>query len=412
MNMKKQRSFQIFLSSLKSEETKKRFIFYLDKFRLHFKIKDYDSIIKLDRKKLTRMIEDYVLHLRDKVGPNTVPTPMVAIKSFLEINDIMINWRRIRRLYPARVKLTGRNAWSTDDIQKILQYSTNTRSNALIHFLASTGVRIGALNNLKLKHILDMPMNCKSVLIYADELEEYYTFLTPEATKALEQYLTKRKADGEVLTPESPVFRKFYQIGSAKSIPVHKESIESLTHRIIRKTGLREPKKGTRYDIQQNHGFRKRFNTILKMNNAVNSNIAEKLMGHKNGLDGVYFTPTKDQLFEEFKKAIPELTIDNSERIKNEQEKIEKEKSEIAIKSSKIDKLEKKIEGLEYGFNSRMASFNKDMLKMNDDKSGQLLRILIQCILETKNSEGKRREIFKQIKESKDQKIVLQSLVS
>ena len=412
MNMKKQRSFQIFLSSLKSEETKKRFIFYLDKFRLHFKIKDYDSIIKLDRKQLTTMIEDYVLYLRDKVGPNTVPTPMTAIRSFLEINDIMINWRRIRRLYPAKIKLSGRNAWNTSDIQKMLQYSTSTRSNALIHFLASTGVRTGALDNLKLKHVSDMPMDCKSVLIYADEIEEYYTFLTPEASKALEQYLTKRKSDGEVLTPESPVFRKFYQIGSAKSIPVHKESIESLTHRIIKKTGLREPKKGTRYDIQQNHGFRKRFNTILKMNNAVNSNIAEKLMGHRNGLDGVYLTPTKDQLFEEFKKAIPELTIDNSERNRTEQKKIEKEKSELVIKSENINKLEKRIEDLEYGYKSREALATKDMLSMEGDKSSQLIRLLIHFWSELKGKEEERRQIFKKLKESKDVESLLQCLTN
>ena len=410
--MKKQRSFQIFLSSLKSEETKKRFIFYLDKFRLHFKIKDYDSIIKLDRKQLTIMIEDYVLYLRDKVGPNTVPTPMTAIRSFLEINDIMINWRRIRRLYPAKIKLSGRNAWNTSDIQKMLQYSTSTRSNALIHFLASTGVRTGALDNLKLKHVSDMPMDCKSVLIYADEIEEYYTFLTPEASKALEQYLTKRKTDGEVLTSESPVFRKFYQIGSAKSIPVHKESIESLTHRIIKKTGLREPKKGTRYDIQQNHGFRKRFNTILKMNNAVNSNIAEKLMGHRNGLDGVYLTPTKDQLFEEFKKAIPELTIDNSERNRTEQKKIEKEKSELVIKSENINKLEKRIEDLEYGYKSREALATKDMFSMEGDKSSQLIRLLIHFWSELKGKEEERRQIFKKLKESKDVESLLQCLTN
>ena len=90
-----------------------------------------------------------------------------------------------------------------------------------------------------------------------------------------------------------------------------------IIQRLIKKAGLRslENKSGPRYNIQQDHGFRKRFNTIMKLNNSINSNLVEKMMGHKRGLDGVYFTPTVDQLFDEFKKAIPDLTIDDSERI-------------------------------------------------------------------------------------------------
>ncbi len=32
-------------------------------------------------------------------------------------------------------------------------------------------------------------------------------------------------------------------------------------------------------------------------------------MGHKNGLDGVYFTPTLDELFAEFKKIAHKIKI-------------------------------------------------------------------------------------------------------
>ena len=66
---------------------------------------------------------------------------------------------------------------------------------------------------------------------------------------------------------------------------------------------------GKRYEIQTHHGFRKRFNTILKLNNLINYNITEKLMGHKNGLDGVCFVPILDDLFTESKKAKNELEI-------------------------------------------------------------------------------------------------------
>ena len=32
-------------------------------------------------------------------------------------------------------------------------------------------------------------------------------------------------------------------------------------------------------------------------------------MGHKNGLDGIYFTPTLDELFGEFKKVMYKIQI-------------------------------------------------------------------------------------------------------
>lgn len=61
--------------------------------------------------------------------------------------------------------------------------------------------------------------------------------------------------------------------------------------------------------MQADHGFRKRFNTILKLENGVNYNVAEKLMGHRNGLDRVYLTPTLEELFSEFVKAIHKIEI-------------------------------------------------------------------------------------------------------
>jgi len=90
---------------------------------------------------------------------------------------------------------------------------------------------------------------------------------------------------------------------------------KEIIKRLVEKTGMERKRLGKRYDIQLCHGFRKRFNTILKTNMEINSNIAEKLMGHKNGLDGVYFVPSEEQLFAEFKKAIQSLTIDDSERL-------------------------------------------------------------------------------------------------
>ena len=67
-------------------------------------------------------------------------------------------------------------------------------------------------------------------------------------------------------------------------------------------------------------------------------------MHHKKGLDGVYLKPTKDECFAEFKKAILELTVDDSERDKIKIRKLESEKSELEKKTEEIEGLKKKFD--------------------------------------------------------------------
>lgn len=401
--MKNQRSLKIFLHSLKSDYTKKVYLRNLEYFMKFCKAKDFNALLDIEPKSLQMKIEDYMIYLKDRVSPNSVPTLYWPIQAFFEMNDVMINWKKIRRLFPARVKKSGHDPWTTKDIQKMLEVSTDIRSRALIHFVASTGVRIGAMQYMKLKHLEDMQNGCKSVLVYADDPEEYYTFLTPEASSVLDRYLQKRKFDGEEMGPESPVFRKLYQIGRAKAIPLGERGMSVIIQRYIKKAGLRsqENKIGRRYNIQQDHGFRKRFNTILKMNKSINSNLVEKMMGHKRGLDGVYLTPTVDELLEEFQKAIPELTIDDSERIRTEKKNLEQKQTEVEKQRIENEKMLQRIEKLECGPEARDSTFYKNMLQVHGDKGAELLQTMVYLMFEMSAPEDEKREIWKKITQSR-----------
>jgi len=244
-----------------------------------------------------------------------------------------------------------------------------------------------------------MPVGCKSVLVYPDDPEEYYTFLTPEASTLLDRYFQKRRFDGEQLKPESPVFRKMYSIGNAKAIPLGERGMSVIIQRLIKKAGLRslENKSGPRYNIQQDHGFRKRFNTIMKLNNSINSNLVEKMMGHKRGLDGVYFTPTVDQLFDEFKKAIPDLTIDDSERITLAKKKLDLEKDQVGKLATENEKLLIRLEEIQYGVEGRGSFYAKNMLKLKDDEMSKMIFTVFSMVVELIYSEEEKREIFKKL---------------
>jgi len=207
------------------------------------KLKNYDSIIKIRKKDLQGMIEIYVIHLKRNIGPNSVSTYANPIKTFLEVNDIDLNWRKIKRLYPAMIKRSGSSAYQTSDVKRMLDATPQIRNKAVIHFLASTGVRIGALCDLKLKHIRDMPLGCKMITVYEDSIEEYQTFLTPEATKALDLYLEQRRQDKELLNDESPLFRERYQLGGVKLKSISTRALQSILIRARVNSAVRGEKK-------------------------------------------------------------------------------------------------------------------------------------------------------------------------
>lgn len=349
-----QRSLLIFQNSIRSEESLRAYTYGLKKFLSFYKLKDHDSLLTISIEKLQIMTEDYVMGLKENLNPNTIPSYVNPVKLFLESNDIDLNWRKIKKLFPAPVKPTGDAAYSTEDVRKMLNCTPNLRNKTLIHFLASTGCRIGALPELQLKHLTEMPLGSKAVQVYEDSMEEHYTFLTPEASKFLDDYLEQRRKDKEYLSPESPLFRTKYSLGMAKAKTMSKKAMQAVIARATSNAGIRHisDKKKGRFPVQLDHGFRKRFDTILKLNMDVNDNIIEKMMGHKRGLDGHYLKPTREQMFEEFKKGISDLTIDNSEQLRIKNKQLEEQNAQLSqtnvdaftILSDKIIELENKME--------------------------------------------------------------------
>jgi len=255
------------------------------------------------------------------------------------MNRIPLYWDIIRKMYPTRKKSAGFKPWTTQQIQKMLLATTSKRNRALVHFLSSTGARVGVIDaNFTMKYLEDISDGCKAVLLYPDENEEYWAFLTPEASNTLDEYHEERRKRGEIIDENSLIFRRDYSKGK-KVIPMQRSGIISIMYRVIQSAGLERTKVNHHFDIQMDHGFRKRFNTILKLNNNVNSNVAEKLLGHKNGLDGVYLKPTREQCFAEFRKAITDLMIDDSERQRLKITQLEEENSELERFKVKVDEL-------------------------------------------------------------------------
>lgn len=364
------RPFSLFEASIKSQKTKEVYVYSLHEFMRFAKIKKYDDILKFKSAGIQKLLENWVLHLKDnnKKG-KTIKAKLCAVELFLEMNRIIFYKKILHKLIPSNDYIPGGDIpFTTEEIKMMLDATTKLRTKALIHFVASTGVRPASIADpvLELKHIEDMPHGCKAVKIYDGSKEGYWAFLTPEASKALDNYLSSRERNGEKLSPNSPVFSNFKKNTYGKNNEhLSAKSLRQIVSNVISVGGIKRTKKGARYDKAVIYGFRKRFNTILKLNNDVNSNIAEKLMAHTRGLDGTYLTPTREECFNEFIKAIPELTISDEARDK-----------------LKITQLQKQVISIE-DLKSYLSDFASDVEKEFKEIAGQQaadLRLLTRYI--------------------------------
>jgi integrase len=199
-------------------------------------------------------------------------------------------------------------------------------------FLSSTGCRVGVIPELKLGHITNLE-NCKQVLCYADSNEEYTTFMTPEASQVFDDYLAERQQDREKLTAESPAFRSQYILGDTPATTMETGTIRNAL--AITTKDVKRIKKGNRYNKQTLHALRKFFNVTLKSRHDCNLSLSEKLMGHSTSipLDNHYGSFSDESLFEEYKKAIPALSISKEYKL---QEQIKKNEEESKSSSDKL----------------------------------------------------------------------------
>ncbi len=350
-----QRSIILFHHMITSSQTRERYDFEIQKFREYFKIRDFDSLLTISVKKSQEMIEDYVFFLKGKnLRGNGIRSRMSGVKTFYYANDVILNWEKVFKMLREERKSGNDKPYTRNDISTLLENIKSITHKTVILFLASSGCRIGAISELRLKDVTDCD-NCKCIKVYGDTKYEYHTFLTPEASDYLDRHLEIMKKTG--MSPNDLVF------------PAKSRSYSTMISRISRQ--IRGEKIDNRYEVAGLHGLRKFFDTVLKSNIKINSNIAEKLTGHSTTfyLDNVYFKPTIESMFTEYQKAIPDLTITDQYRLRHElnqkSERIEGLENE---KDKKIQNLENKMSELYIHLNNIMPKVLKEQEVVSTDQ--------------------------------------------
>ena len=341
--MNKTRSVIMFEEYIHTEKTREAYTFQINKFRDWLGLKTWDDILAIDSQELREKIEDYVILLKNKpVSSNYIRGITFAIQSLCDANEkVGINWKKIRKLLGKKTKPQKTRPYTTQEVKLLLGAVKGLRNKALILFFSSSGVRKGAIPDMRIRDLKQMQHGCLRVVVYPYTDEEYITFINKEASDFLTRYHKQREYDGEVLTPESYVFRNTYKRGKGlhNPQPLNENSISNIIVRAKKNSGI---------DTEEipnmlAHAFRRRFNTIMKLQNNANVTIIERLMGHDQGLDNSYFQPTEEQLFEEYVKGMSDLTIDESERLLSERKLVEESLSELEAEKQRTNILEQEV---------------------------------------------------------------------
>ena len=105
------------------------------------------------------------------------------------MNDVVLNGKKIGKYLGERVRKQKDSAYITEEISKLLEFC-DERSKAFVLLMASTGMRIGSIPDLRLRHIEKITQfNLYKITVYEGAQEEYYCFTTPEAALAIDMYL-------------------------------------------------------------------------------------------------------------------------------------------------------------------------------------------------------------------------------
>jgi len=359
--MQNPRCLKLFESACRSERTRESYVQLLNSF-LKWAEKDHESLLVLSDFELQVLLENYMMYCRRRYATSSIITIFASIQKFLFVNDRTVNKKKLMMFLPEKLK-TKQRAITTEEVRLLLKHCGSKRNRAIIHVFSATGCRPEALADLKIKNISEMPNGYTSVIFYAGTKNELQHFYHPEVTSAVNDYLDDRKQEGEKLEHESYLFRqKRWLVDSESNLTL--TGIESIIDNLMKHAGIKRIKMSDkRYDLPVCNGFRNRFNTILKRNSDISYPIAEQFLDHKLRMEPSYLFPTREELFDEYKKAVPELTISNEWKLKEE---LKRKNKETESSKDKISEELRSIKEDNADMKERFASLEEIIKRLSE----------------------------------------------
>ena len=345
--------YSLFVFAMNAAQTREKYITRLDRFfrfinlqgnTIEERCRSFAEIAKKDNNKwvLNNVLGFLLIYKerveRKEISGATLRNYVKSIKLFCEMNDILIPWKKITRGLPKGRKFADDRAPTIEEIYRLIEYP-DRRIKAIVYTMCSSGIRLGAWDYLRWGHIIPIKREntivAAKIRVYAEDDEEYFSFITPEAYYELEKWICYRKNSGETITDKSWVMRNIWDTkrGYMKGLITAPKKLKSsgvkrLMEDALWTQGLRSKLESgkRRHEFQTDRGFRKWFKTRCELAGMKPINI-EKLMNHSIGISNSYYRATENDLLEDYLKVVDFLTISKESKLifENQQMKIRNE---------------------------------------------------------------------------------------
>ena len=326
---------------------------------------------KADLNWLINAVFKYIQNYKDRVDRKEISSATLRnyvkpIRLYCDQMDIQMPWKRLMRGVPKGRRYANDRAPTIEEIKRILSYA-DRRIKPIIYTMTSSGIRLSAWDYLKWKHIVPVSRGnqivAARIVVYGDDDDEYFSFISREAFEALHEWMAYRKQCGETITKESWLMRNLWNVTTPKgkgvvTIPKRLKStgIKRLIERALWAQGIRSKLNTNkrRHEFQADHGFRKWFKTRCESAGMRSINI-ETLMGHSLGLSDSYYRPTQEEILNDYLKASSTLTLNEEQRLYEQiQElKVESKDTEYIIRA-KLNEKDQIIESMRERYDSEL----------------------------------------------------------
>jgi integrase len=352
-------AYNNFIDSLRASRTKSEYSRALSDFAAWRNVKTLDQLLIGDPLEIKKHITKYLTHLKNerKLSSSSRGIACASLRHFYAQNDKILNWDIITKFVGEDDTKHQDREYNYEEIAKLLA-AADIKYKAILLLMSSSAIRIGALPSMRVGDLVKMKgHDIYKVVIYARTKYQYYSFCTPEAYKAIREYLDLRSRFGEILKDSSPLWRNDFDGTNLKQVknpkPLGYNAIRSKLRYLLIKTGITERQKLTegrrRNEVMMAHGFRKFAYTQMGLSH-VNAEVRELVCGHKIGVRGTYLKYTPEDMLAEYERAVDKLTIDPAKRLQAKVDDYKKQELEIQDlrreKDEQIKRLQDELESL------------------------------------------------------------------
>jgi hypothetical protein len=245
---------------------------------------------------------------------STVHGDIMAVKKWLEVNGVYLDWKAVEMPSAGVSKLEDRSP-TREELRLMLDHAPQLKDRLGILLGTSSGLRINTLLSLNVGDLNFAYPDCGYILVRRMEGRKfgsrvgrgengsrkmYVSWFSDEAGEILEDYVAYRDRNGENVKPGSPLIT-----GDVPGKRLEYTGYRWRYDRMLKRAGLTE--KSHRQYMLHIHTLRKFFRSNCV---GVDAEYREHWMGHKGGYqDASYFRAEEKRHLEQYRRALPHLRI-------------------------------------------------------------------------------------------------------